>query len=491
MKYHNLDLEAFDYRAGEGVEQFRVRVTDSPVGEQWHDRADPVTLPPDLRLRLQALEQGMASRAELIALGQELAALLFPPEARSFLVRSRERIAEDEALRIRLRMHTYALADLPWEYVYMAPPGTPPGQEGMDGFLALDRRLSLARYEVLAQAPASLDPLGEGALRLVVLLASPEPSGSRYPELDLQEEQRRIEGALQDVPQVKAEFYPEGTVDALQRALAAGAHVFHFYGHGIFQGQRDAAVSGSGGQGYVILVNEERHVWPLSGERLAQNLSGRGIRLAMLSACEGARRDPVNAWTGVAPALIRAGIPAVIGMQYPVGAADATAFNQSFYRALAAGQSIDAAVTDGRLAILNRGRHDEGDWGIPVLYLRAGEGVLFPRPTQGLPATPGAGVGSRRVQRNVTVGGVDVQVDKRVLRTTLVQHLSIEELQALCVDVEEALADDGISLQVNLEMVGGGGKMGQVLNLIGYLDRRGYLGYLVEAVRQARPDIGW
>ena len=491
MRYHNLDLEAFDYRVKDDVEQFRVRVTDSPAGEQWHEQADSVTVPPDLRQRLQSLEERIASRAELIALGQDLAGLLFPPGAGEFLTRSRERVPEGEALRIRLRMHTYALADLPWEYTYIAPPGTPAGQEGVNGFLALDRRLSLVRYEVMAQAAGSLDPLDDEALRLVVLLASPDPSQSRYAELDVAGEQRRIEDALQEVPQVKAEFYPEGTVDALQRALVRAAHVFHFYGHGTFQGQRDAAVSGSGGQGYVILVDENRHIWPLSGERLAQNLSGRGVRLAVLSACEGARRDPVNGWTGVAPALIRAGIPAVVGMQSPIAANDATAFNQSFYRALAAGQSVDAAVIDGRLAILNRSREDERDWGIPVLYLRADEGVLFPRPAGGSPARPDAGTVGRRVQRDVTVGQPHAEVDKRVLRTTLVQGFSIAELDALCLDVQEALADDGISLQVNLEMVGGSGKMGQVLNLIGYLDRRGYLGYLVEAVRQVRPDIGW
>jgi len=42
---------------------------------------------------------------------------------------------------------------------------------------------------------------------------------------------------------------------------------------------------------------------------------------------------------------------------------------------------------------------------------------------------------------------------------------------------------------VNLEMVGGEGKRAKVLNLIQYLERRGYLSYLVSAVRKARPEI--
>jgi hypothetical protein len=103
------------------------------------------------------------------------------------------------------------------------------------------------------------------------------------------------------------------------------------------------------------------------------------VRLAVLGACEGGRRDQVNAWTGVVPALTRAGIPAVVGMQYKIRDKNAIVFSRRFYRALAAGQPIDAAVTDGRLAILNRSGDDERDWGVPVLYLRTGEGVLFPR----------------------------------------------------------------------------------------------------------------
>jgi hypothetical protein len=506
MKYHNLDLEAFDYRIEGDGEQFRVRVTDSPVGQQWHDQADRVVVPPGFREQLRPLETGMVGLVEMIALGKDLAALLFPPGARSFLTRSREKVGEGEALRIRLRLHTYALADMPWEYVYVAPAGTPPGQEGVDGFLALDRRVSLVRYEVMAQAPGTLDPLGEGVLRMVVLLASPDPSASHLAEVDLLEEQHRIAQALRGVPEVGAEFYPEGTVDALQRALSSEAHIFHFVGHGVFQGQRDAAVGSSGGQGYVILVDERRQIWPFAADRLARNLSGRGVRLAVLNACEGARRDPVNAWTGVAPALIRAGIPAVVGMQYTVSVADAAAFNTNFYRALAAGQSVDAAVTDGRLAILNRSRDYVRDWGIPVLYLRAEEGVLFPvRPVgpstdsgrgdrdehlrHGAPVDRGPAAGDEHLRRGAPVDRGQAQVGRRALRTALMEGFSLGELKVLCADVQDALAEDGISEQVNLEMVGGSGKMVKVINLIGYLDRRGYLGYLEEAVRRERPGL--
>jgi hypothetical protein len=80
-------------------------------------------------------------------------------------------------------------------------------------------------------------------------------------------------------------------------------------------------------------------------------------------------------------------------------------------------------------------------------------------------------------------------VDRRALRKAMVRAFSLEELDVMCADVEQALLDDGIELQVNLEMVGGTSKSGRVLNLIRHLDRRGYLIYLVTFVRRERPGV--
>jgi len=84
---------------------------------------------------------------------------------------------------------------------------------------------------------------------------------------------------------------------------------------------------------------------------------------------------------------------------------------------------------------------------------------------------------------------VFVEVEKRALREALIAHFSLGELELLCSDVEQSLANDGINLQLDLDIIGGDSKPVRVLNLITYLDRRGYLSYLVEEIRRQRPLI--
>ena len=73
------------------------------------------------------------------------------------------------------------------------------------------------------------------------------------------------------------------------------------------------------------------------------------------------------------------------------------------------------------------------------------------------------------------------------MREAIIRSFGATDLDLLCADIEQDLANDGIDLQVNTAVVGGDSLPGQVLELIQYLDRRGYLDYLVNAVRRARP----
>lgn len=373
MRYEDMVVEA----AGATLERtpdkqrigrFTVRVLGSPAGEMRPEEAVPASYDDrQLQLTLQQLETRALDRAGLIALGRLLAQLLLPPAqpgaqagVRGLLAASLDHVAPEDGLRLRLRLPPQ-LAALPWEYLYVDRAG---GGDGMDGFLALDPRVAIVRHEALP-APGSLPP-ATGPLKVVAALASPEG----LPPLDLAKEQADLRQALADQPGVEPVFLADATLDELQRAIA-GAEIFHFAGHGVFDRQMGDLPGTYTGVGRLALYDQA-----VDAEQLAINLRGNGVRLAVLGGCETGRRDGVNVWSGVAPALVKQQIPAVIANQLPIADACAIAFSKQLYAALVGGLPIERAMAAGRIAAYNADK-DGRDWGVPVLYLRDADGQLF------------------------------------------------------------------------------------------------------------------
>jgi CHAT domain len=375
MEYLNLNLEAYEYKREGEKECFRVRVTQSPAGEQKPAAAEAVCLSPDIRPRLRRLEKRNLSSEEMIALGEDLGAALFPPAVRSLYSRSIAQLQDDQGLRIRLMIDSFALSDVAWEYVYLSDPNTPPTQKRLDGFLVFNPRLSLVRYQQMGQRPGKLDPPA-GKLRFVAVLSNPPGT----PELDLVNEEKNLRDALNGQSQIDPSFQINKTIGDLEKALLPRTHIFHFSGHGSFRGALGETVGDEEGEGTLSFVSKEpgKSV-DFPALKLAMNLAGAGVRFAMLGACESGKVDQVNAWTGIAPALTKAGVPAVLGMQFKIRDPNAIAFSRILYQALTSGLSIDEAVSKGRLSIYTEAENeDERDWGVPVLYLRTEQAILFP-----------------------------------------------------------------------------------------------------------------
>jgi hypothetical protein len=120
------------------------------------------------------------------------------------------------------------------------------------------------------------------------------------------------------------------------------------------------------------------------------------VRLVFLQACESALPSPEQAISGVAMRLAHINIPAVLAMQYRIEQGVANRFAGAFYGALVEGQTIDAAVQQGRIEIAVRARHwaVSRAFGLPVLYLREPEALLA-RPDPGAAAPPAAGSASQ------------------------------------------------------------------------------------------------
>lgn len=400
------------------------------------------------------------------------------------------RLTDDQGLRIRLRLDNYTLSDLPWEYAYLPDADTPGAERRSEGFLVLDRHLSLVRYEVLGQPPGKLKPRDQ-AVQMAVILSNPE--SPEFPALDLKKEEDLIKKALAGVNQIQYTPYVDATVEMLLDAVNAGAQILHFSGHGTFQTSMGETFGEIVGEGSIVMMGDDGKERLFSSGDLALSLRGSRVLLVVLGACEGGRRDGVNAWSGVAPALTRAGIPAVVGMQYKIYDKNAVIFSRYFYRALAAGQEIDDAMTAARVAI-RTGSNDanERDWGVPVLYLHAEEGILFPEKVRGettIAAPIEAGVSPVPAAGAPTSNPQEEKIDPRALRNAMSTAFAKEDLEVLCADVETLMKEDGLSEQFNLEIVGGSGKVGIILNLIKHLENRRQLHYLVKAVRSTRPGI--
>lgn len=138
----------------------------------------------------------------------------------------------------------------------------------------------------------------------------------------------------------------------------------------------------SNSHGMLILENEQKKHHIVWAEDIAQSLATKKIRVVVLNTCQSGQQaeGPIFEWSGLAAALLEAGIPAVVGMQKTISDPAAQAFAVGFYWSLASGGSLDEAVAEGRKAILDIPDdkfRDRDDWAVPVLYLRSQEGVVF------------------------------------------------------------------------------------------------------------------
>jgi tetratricopeptide (TPR) repeat protein len=212
-------------------------------------------------------------------------------------------------------------------------------------------------------------------LRILVIAASPLDG----PELDVARERANLEEAWKGQEKnVEIVFLGRGGLEAMcQALLSAPFHILHFMGHGEFNEESS--------QGVLFFEREDGTGQPFEGRNLAQLLHDfESLRLVVLNACHTAEavgvRGP-NPFAGVASSLVMGGVPAVVAMRGPVSDLAAVAFSRVFYQRLAAGDPIEAAVTEGRLA-MQRAAPEEGAWAILTLFLRSPNGWLFaPRST--------------------------------------------------------------------------------------------------------------
>ncbi len=311
-----------------------------------------------VRLHLKEAEQ------DLQTFGRTLFDALFTTPIRDLYRATRQRAATEgkRGVRLKLDIQEPRLAALPWEYLY---------HPGDQEYIGLSLHSPIIRtYPVTTAAPLILPR----PLRILGMIANPY---DQLP-LDVKGEKQRLEAALAPLRnQVKLEWVANGTLAALQEALDEGEwHIFHYIGHGGFDRSRD--------EGFLALEDGDGRTKPAYATQLYRLFQrGQGLQLAVLNSCDSARHSRKDLISAPAIALVRRGLPAVLAMQFAIPDSVAMALTGHFYRALAKGRSLDVALSDARQS-LTFDDVDALEWGVPVLYMRAGPSHS-PTP---LPAAP-------------------------------------------------------------------------------------------------------
>ncbi len=283
------------------------------------------------------------------------------------------------ALQLRFDSNAVELAQYPWELLYHHRE------------LLLSGTVELTRYISYEEAVMPLNV--SLPLKMVYLKARP----TNLSQLDDNERIAVLE-TLKELKQnnlIEVNVLSEPTYQALLDYLEDyPVHILHFDGHGIFARLCPAcgamnyphhphcqaahgcqqSLSGIEPSGYLAFEDEQtRQVKWIPSSILGNLLSRRSVNLAVLSACRSGSVGGEELFSGTAPALIQAGVPAVVSTQLPISVEGAAQFMRGFYRALARFESLPAAVNDARLHIPYR------EWFIPTLYLRSqdNEGRLF------------------------------------------------------------------------------------------------------------------
>jgi hypothetical protein len=352
-----------------------------PPTTQWGE-PDPVTLQlkrAEIETSLRALEGDMIAPEALIALGKGLADRLLPPGTlRDNFVQAVKSAKTNAGVRLRLVVRESArpLQGLPWEYAYLQ---IEKGEQNRNHFLVLHPKISLVRHPAMDAPVECLEVPDRKQINLLAVTAS--PAAPNLDRLDMETEIAVVSQALQGfkVDGLKLKWKPihsDITLSRLTQLLLQKPDLFHYSGHGTFQA--------GAAEAQIVLEGEKGAYAPfyLDASLLAKALQAAGVRMAYLGACQTSTLTGATQWGAFAPALVAHQVPAVVAMQYLVRDDAAREFIHAFYLALAAGFSVDEAVSTGRLAVLSISEESSVQWGIPTLYLRAKDGQIFPELSQ-------------------------------------------------------------------------------------------------------------
>ncbi len=299
------------------------------------------------------------SGGDLVDDGRQLFdALLADPALRAAWAEARGQ-APQRRLRLRIDPAAAELHALPWELLH---------EDAV--MLAANAATPFSRY-----LPVAL-PWGgeveERPIRVLVVISNPDDLQSQYnlAQLNVEQERAALEAAVADIADnVEMTFLdPPVTLESIEKALRDDYHALHYLGHGAFNKRRSqAALYLQDATGAAQVVTDDALIGMLARQTARP-------RLIFLAACQSAVRDSADAFRGLGPKLIAAGVPAVVAMQDFVSIETARKLGATFYGRLAEHGAVDLALNEARSTLLTAGRPDAA---VPVLFMRLKSGQVW------------------------------------------------------------------------------------------------------------------
>ena len=269
-------------------------------------------------------------------------------------------------IRLRIDEDNPELHALPWETL----------RDPASGNIAAMEATPFSRYLAGPWVPGS--PILRRPIRISVAIANPENLDEfNLTPINADQEFTALQQALAGVADMEVTRLPEPiTLSSIEQAVRQSAHIVHFVCHGKYD--RKARFT------QLFLADDKNQVKLAADTDIADMLrhqiantdanSDDKVRMVYLSSCQTATRDSFDAFHGLAPQMVAAGIPAVIAMQDLVPVKAAGAFSTTFYKELMDHGEVDRASNAARASLLTA---QIGGAAIPVLFLRLRSAQLF------------------------------------------------------------------------------------------------------------------
>jgi hypothetical protein len=336
------------------VDQASLRIEGSEyTGRPTLDEAEQERLRAKI---LDPLEYGAELFSDLLPAGSDL--LSGYREAQAIAQHT------ERSLRFRLNIASLApaaLQGLKWELLYDRARPVP---------LSCSADLAFSRYCEVQALPGV--PLRQRPQLLVAVAAPPDLAEFKLAAIDREEATKSILQALTPLAGLVSWEILDGPVTPARlraRLATEKFHVLHLLAHGLLPPGQDAAS--------VVLEREEGGAAFVDEKAFAEIFEGiHALRLVTLLACHSGTQSSGDPLSGLAPRLVRDGVPAVIAMRQSISFLAGARFTGDFYRNLGRTGCVDRAANEARLQ-LRLAQHDSDEWGTPILFMRLRDGLLW------------------------------------------------------------------------------------------------------------------